>query len=100
MLVSKTSEVSIAAFDWFLAFGSDEDLFRQLLHVKEENMRARAVFYLQSRVQSTNTLAQILEQCQDSGYYYYDVVTWLDRFLYAPLPFRELFLSDLKKQLH
>ena len=69
--------------------------FRGLLNDEEEGKRAFGIWYL-SKVMTRGELESLLNEYMGKESYYYNVVTWLDRFLYAPPEFREMFRRDLQ----
>jgi SOS response regulatory protein OraA/RecX len=68
------------------------------LHDNKEGKRVRAVFYLQQHAKSKEELEKVLRDYQERESYYYNVVTWLDRLLYAPDLLREDFRRRLRKE--
>jgi HEAT repeat protein len=87
---------SKAARRWLVGQDSPEvrDYFRGLLNDGDESERILGVQYLSKRV-SRAELEQLLDEYGGTDTYYYNVVTWLDRLLYAPSPLREMFARDL-----
>jgi hypothetical protein len=86
-----------AGFDWLYKQDSDEvvKFFDDLLNSDGHSDRERAIYFLSSKRQ--NGTAAILERQFDRETYYYNVVTWLDRLLYAPEPLRGFFARQLKR---
>jgi hypothetical protein len=86
-----------AGFDWLYEQDSDEvvKFFEGLLNSDGPSDRERAVYFFSVRQQKEN--AAILERQFDRETYYYNVVTWLDRLLYAPEPLRAFFAGQLKR---
>ena len=44
-------------------------------------------------------LRALLEQCVRRESYYYNIVAWLDRLLYAPSLLREMYLRELQEKM-
>ncbi len=61
-------------------------------------VRIRALAYF-AKTQSESQLEQLLQSYLAKSSYYYDVVCWLDRFLYAPSLLRAKFRDDLDSYL-
>jgi HEAT repeat protein len=68
--------------------------FRGLLNDESESKRAQAVRYLSKKL-GTAELEELLNEYPGNETYYYNVVTWLDRILYAPSSLKEMFTRDL-----
>jgi hypothetical protein len=43
---------------------------------------------------------QFLKEYLGRETYYYNIVTWLDRLLYSPMPLRDMFTQELKQKAH
>ena len=99
LLRTHKSEVVKVAFEWMFAQDSPEvrDAFEELLEDEEDTNRVRALCYFYSRLQR-NELETMLEGYIRKDTYYYNVVTWLDRVLYSPSPFREMFVKQLQEK--
>jgi hypothetical protein len=89
-----------AAVRWLVTQDSAEvrQYFRALLNDEQASNRAQGVHYLSKRL-GREELEQLLDEYPNEGTYYYDVVTWLDRLLYAPQSLREMFLRDLDEEV-
>jgi hypothetical protein len=89
-----------AALAWLLEQDSSEirGYFRGVLHDPSDVKRLQGVQYLSDRL-SRPELQQILDEYPGDGTYYYNVVTWLDRSLYAPSPLKGMFAEDLRKEV-
>jgi hypothetical protein len=97
---TNSSEVSKVAFEWLMTCDALEiqEVFQMQLHDNKEGKRVRAVFYLQQHAKSKEELEKVLRDYQERESYYYNVVTWLDRLLYAPDLLREDFRRRLRKE--
>lgn len=79
--------------------GADADdramaFIEKLFRSTNDLVRAKAVAsYV--RLQKPEALDRSLAGYIAKGYYYYNVVCWLDRVLYAPSPLRDYFLAEL-----
>ena len=89
-----------AAVRWLVTQDSAEvrQYFRALLNDEQASNRVQGVHYLSKRL-GREELEQLLDEYPNEGTYYYDVVTWLDRLLYAPQSLREMFLRDLDEEV-
>lgn len=99
LLVSSSHESAKVAFRWMLTHDSSEvrKIFEDLLDDKEETNRLRALQYLSKHLQAQG-LEELLKDYMNRATYYYNVVTWLDRLLYAPAPLKRKFVSDLGRE--
>lgn len=97
LLLSENAELARVGYDWMLAQESSDvmDLFKTMLVDKDEGNRLRALHYISARLQGAE-LEKVLNEYIQRDTYYYNVVVWLDRLLYAPSPLREMFVSELK----
>lgn len=88
------------ALRWLTVQDSEEvkGYFKGLLNDESEILREVAIAYLASRL-SGNELEVLLQEYGQSSSYYYNVVTWLDRLLYAPADLRGLFRRQLGTKL-
>ena len=68
-----------------------------LLHNDNDFIRRQAVFFLINKVPKKE-LEELLKSYPKT-HYYYNVVCWLDRFLYAPSPFKEVFIKKMENEL-
>jgi hypothetical protein len=96
---SRSTKLVHAGFEWLYGQGSPEAnvFFDQLIEDASDTNRLRSVYYFSKRLKSEE-LAQLLEAQFDKETYYYNVVTWLDRLLYAPKPLMEFFAQKLEQQ--
>lgn len=96
---SASAKLVQAGFGWLYDHASPEvnTFFEELLDDEKDKNRLRSVYYF-SKSLKDEELAQILKVQFDNGTYYYNVVTWLDRLLYAPAPLKEFFVRELKRQ--
>lgn len=67
-----------------------------LLQHKLDSIRVLTVACLH-RLCSRKTLEKILDEYHENKFYFYNVICWLDRILYAPAPLREYFGRELQK---
>jgi len=74
-----------------------QDMVIGLLRHSNNSIRVKAISYLVERLSPTQ-LEAVLDGYLEPPYYY-NVVCWLDRVLYAPSPLRELFLTELRESL-
>jgi hypothetical protein len=99
LLSSDNRDLAKVALSWFLSQDSNELAVgpREFLRDEDEAFRIRSlcwlVKHLERRDMETSLLAYV-----ESGTYYYDVVTWLDRLLYAPPHLRESFARKLERE--
>lgn len=85
-----------------LAFRSFEDepfdktktIAETLLRNKNEFVRSQAVFFLINKL-SRDELESLLKKYSEKEYYY-NVMCWADRLLYAPSPIKEMFRKKLE----
>lgn len=100
-LVNAASPVAITTgFRWLLdqPIEQTKQFFVDLLGEPKDANRVRALFCLSSKL-SHDELEQVLEEYVARETYFYNVVCWLDRILYASTPLRELFLRELEQVL-
>jgi hypothetical protein len=97
----KTSNIAKDAFSRLMNDRTVEvrRFFALLLSDKFEVMRLRAVEYFYSHRTSQETLEVILSAYLSKSSYYYDVVTWLDRLIYAPSELRESYATELREAI-
>ena len=69
-------------------------LLEPLLDRKDDNIRLVALTYFLRRY-SDEQLEQLLHQYLDKPSYYYNIVCWLDRILFAPPPLKDHFRREL-----
>lgn len=88
-----------AAIRWLFRQDSPEikKYFRGLMGDENDTNRARGVYYLSQRLSASEMEATLVEYLTGPTYYY-DVVTWIDRLLYAPSPLKEMFARELEQK--
>jgi len=93
-------ELAEIGFRWLLEDGSagTRHLFQDLLSNESEKNRERAIYYLSRRMNEVE-LRALLEECLHRESYYYNVVAWLDRLLYAPSLLKEMYLRVLRENM-
>jgi HEAT repeat protein len=86
-------------FDWLYRQDSAEvmDLFAELLESESAIDRERALYFFSKRIDEKG-LTDLLEGQFDKETYYYNVVTWLDKLLYAPKPLPDFFRRELERE--
>lgn len=89
------------ALRWLVSQDSDKvrEYFRGLLGDDSESVRELAVWYLASRL-TRDEMEELLREYSGRESYYYNVVAWLDRLLYAPRQLREMFVESLGRESH
>jgi hypothetical protein len=101
LLASEGSDLHRAALS-LVAGLSDQDalpFLRELLSHGDADLRVGAVGQIRKRVDN-DRLADLLHSYTELGtYYYYDVVVWLDRLIYAPAPISSYYEAELKRKL-
>jgi hypothetical protein len=73
-----------------------EPMLVALLHSKIDGVRVLAVACLH-RLADRARLEAILDEYMQTRPYYYNVVCWLDRVLYAPAPLQDMFARWLSQ---
>lgn len=73
------------------------DAVEPLLKNENENIRAMVLYYLANRSQK-EYLEDLLSRYIGQPIYYYNVVCWLDRILYAKQPIKDVFINKLKQK--
>ncbi len=93
-------ELAEIGFRWLLEDGSagTRRLFQDLLNNASEKNRERAIYYLSRRINEVE-LRALLEECLHRESYYYNIVAWLDRLLYAPSPLKEMYSRELQENM-
>lgn len=88
-----------AAFGWLYAQESLDvsAYFEELLSDDSGANRERAVYYFSSHPQLAD-LKVLLETQLQKDSYYYNVIAWLDRLVYSPVPVKKMFTKELQKQ--
>lgn len=74
------------------------DVLYPYLSSKSVDTRVRVLTYFAYQ-KTRQELEELLEKYLSQDAYYYNVVCWLDRVLYAPEPLREAYKALLKKEL-
>jgi hypothetical protein len=99
LLGSESADLAKVAFSWMTHQNRYDfsDVFKDFLHDEDGGLRIQSVFWLSKRLQRSDLEAVLLDYVE-SGTYYYDVVTSLDRLLYAPPRLRESFARELEQQ--
>ncbi len=87
------------AFEWLIGRDSPEirDYFRDLLTAESSEKRLRGVYYLMKKL-ANSELERLLQEYIERNTYYYDVVTWLDRLLYAG-SLTQMYRHDLEESI-
>jgi hypothetical protein len=93
-------EIIGIGFQWLVEQPSVEgtQYCRELLEEQGDGNRVLSIYYL-SQTLSMDELEKLLENYLARDSYFYNVVTWLDRLLYAPPPLREMFATELTHSL-
>jgi hypothetical protein len=88
-----------AGYAWLYGQSSPEveKLFEALLNSASDAERLKSIYYF-SMWRKREELERMLEAQFNRETYYYNVVTWLDRLLYAPERIKEFFSRDLTRQ--
>ncbi len=96
---SQSEPVVRAAFDWLYAQPSKaaKEFFEKLLSSESDKDRVRAVYYFSKHLSKTRLESMLKGQLKQERYYY-NVVTWFDRLLYAPRGLRKFFAEGLARQ--
>ncbi len=99
LLKNRSAMLVQMGFNWLYQQDSPEvrKFFEELADDKDDTNRVRSVYYF-SRKLETADLETLLETQFKKETYYYNVIFWLDRLVYAPSPLRELFAAELKKK--
>lgn len=99
LLRSNSADLVDVAFSWMQRQNSHDfsEVFRDFLHDENGGLRLRSLAWLSKRLEKGD-LENLLRAYVESGTYYYDVVTWLDRLLYATPRLRESFVQKLVKE--
>jgi hypothetical protein len=100
LTTSHTSELSALGFRWLLEDNSDptRQFFENLLNDGLDSHRERAIYYL-TKGATEATLQKFLEDYLEKESHYYNVITWLDRLVYAPAPLRAMYRRWLEKKM-
>jgi uncharacterized protein DUF4062 len=96
---SASTELAKAGYAWLYNQQSREavDLFEAMLDSANDKERVRAVYYL-SKTRTSDELENVLDANLEREKYYYNVVSWLDRLLYAPEPLKSFFVAKLAEE--
>ena len=91
------TERNRVAFEWLVEQDDSEvqTFFRAQLLDESTDNRMRGIYYLWRKL-SPPELERLLGDYPGDGTYYYDVVTWLDRLLYAPGVLKDMFARELE----
>ena len=95
-LKSDDKDLVRIGFSWLLAQDSARLAvgFREFLQDADADFRLPSLLWLSRRLERSG-LEATLTSYQGNETYYYDVVTWLDRLVYAPQRLRESFARKL-----
>lgn len=99
LLASEAGELRRAALPLIGALPDEDALpfLEELLLDADEGIRVAAVACLRNRV-GRERLTEILWQYIDHGTYFYNVVAWLDRIIYAPAPLSSYYGAELDRE--
>lgn len=99
LIESKQAGVRKIAFKWLFAQDSEivQNVFDALMESPNDTDRLRALHYVSSR-RTIKELEEFLKSYTARETYYYNVVTWLDRLVYAPVPLKGTFLRQLEQE--
>jgi hypothetical protein len=75
-----------------------KEFFENLLNDENAANRERAIHYLTEGL-TESEMKKFLDDYLARESHYYDVVTWLDRFLYAPPPFSAMYRRRLEEKV-
>lgn len=97
LLLSDNADLVKVALSWMLSQDSYDltDVFTTSIHDEDATFRIHALLGIFRKLQRSD-LETTLESYIGSGTYFYDVVTWLDRLLYAPQPLKDAFVRKLE----
>ncbi len=79
----------------------DEDallFLEELLSHEDGDLRVAAIGQLWKRV-DRRRLEDVLRKYSDQGSYFYNVVAWLDRLIYAPAPISNFYETELDRKM-
>lgn len=98
---SRDQQMRRTALRWLVTQDSNKvrEYFRGLLGDDSDSVRGLAVWYLVSRL-TRDEMEELLREYNGRETYYYNVVAWLDRLLYAPRQLREMFVERLGRESH
>jgi HEAT repeat protein len=98
LIKSRSAKLTHAGFDWLYKQDTPEvnAFFEHWLDDENYENRVRAVYYFFNKLKP-EALANLLEAQFHKQTYYYNVVTWLDRLLYAAPILKESFARELKQ---
>ncbi len=99
-LLSKDSVAIKASFDAVMNQENIqiEDTLKSLLYDDNNSARLIAVYYFVNKL-SRKDLEVLLQNYFREGMYYYDVICWLDRIIYAPKELAQNYIRKLRNQL-
>lgn len=95
------AEVVRLSLKWLLGQEHDPyvDKVKELLYRKTDQIRLCALSYL-VYVLECSALEELLDEYPNAQrYYYYNVICWLDRVLYAPRGLREEYVRQIKEKI-
>jgi hypothetical protein len=98
VLMSNASpEVAKVAFKWLFSQDCEEvrRIFDSLLYSEDDLSRVRALYYISRRMSHAQSEAFLREYLERETYHY-NVVTWLDRLVYAPASLKLTFIGALE----
>lgn len=97
LLASETHQLRRTGLQLIRSLGDHDAvrLLEDLLSDKDENIRVGAVAQLHERLDGGN-LVDILGRYTERDSYYYNVVFWLDRLIYAPAPVLRFYEAELR----
>jgi HEAT repeat protein len=98
-LASRSSHLIALALQALTDSGLDrvQPVIVPLLESEDATIRVTVLSFLVDRKEQGD-LQQFLDEYLGRGYYYYNVVTWLDRVLYAPMPLRAMYRKQLVEE--
>jgi hypothetical protein len=98
LVKNQSDKLVQAGFKWLYSQGSKEveNFFKALLNSESDVNRVRSVYYFSKHLRR-KALAHLLEDQFEKTPCYYNVVTWLDRLLYAPRPLKRSFSGELER---
>jgi hypothetical protein len=99
LLGTNISEVLKITFNWLFQQDSEgvRRLFEDLIDSEDDTNRLRGLYYILKRL-SSEKLEEFLIKYTARESYYYNIVIWVDRVLYAPVPLKNLFVQQLERK--
>jgi len=100
LLASEGSDMRRAALSIVVGLGDEDALpfLEEVLSHEDADLRVAAVGQIRKRVDNER-LAALLRTYTELGTYYYNVVVWLDRLIYAPAPISSYYETELERKL-